>query len=376
MKLSKEFKQLFSLTVLFALGFLIRLLFIPAKTIDMNSYLQWYSIIAENGIIKSLGSQSFGYNPPFIYLLALATLTRSFIDPVYAIKLIPITFDIINAILVYKLVRLQYPEGTKPMLAAFVFWVLPSIMVNSAFWGQTDSLYTCFLLLTVYLLIKERPTLALTAFALSIAIKAQGVFITPFLGMLFFKKRIPLHSYFIVPLVYAATFIPALLAGRPITSLFATYEAQGETFAKASMNAANPYFFINQHGYETALYVGIPLAFIILLAWMLIFGFKKYEITQTILVFSALVSLALAPFVLPKMHDRYFYPADVFSLVVAFFLPEFWLLPVAYQFVSLTSYLPYLFNIPADFILPFAVGINTAVVLFLLWKQWTLTHER
>lgn len=377
MNSSKELKKLILFALLFAMGVLLRILFIPAKTLDMGSYIQWYSLIAQDGIAQSMRSQSFGYNPPFIYLLALATLTRSFLQPIVAIKLISITFDVINFILVYKIVRAQFQDGTKPMLAALLFWVAPTVMVNSSFWGQTDSLYTCFLLLTVLLLLKEKPTSALAAFALSIAVKAQGILIAPLLGMLFFKKRIPLYSFFIVPFVYAATFIPTMFAGRPGSSLFATYEAQTETFTKLSKNAANLFFFFeNQSSYKPVLYIGISLAAVLLIIWVLIYGLRKYEINKSILVFSALVSVALVPFILPKMHDRYFYPADIFSIVMAFFFPQFWFVPIAYQFISLTSYLPYLFDVRSEIIMPFAIAVNTIIVLFLLWKQWTLTKEK
>lgn len=375
MKTSSQFKQLLTFALLITFGLLLRIMFLPAKTLDMDSYLLWYSYIAKNGIAASIGSDYFGYNPPFIYLLALATLTRSFIPPVIAIKLIPFIFDIFNAILIYRIVRIHEPEGSKPLLAALIFWVAPTIMINSSFWGQTDSLFTCFLLLTVLLLLKEKPTLALAAFALAFAIKAQAVLIAPFLAILFFKKQIPFRSFLIVPFVYAASFIPALLAGRPISSLLSTYGAQGETFAKASMNAANPYFFVGPRGYETALYVGIALAVILLLIWVLIYGFKKYELNKSTLIFSALTSLAIVPYLLPKMHDRYFYPADVFSIVMAFFFPQLWFVPVAYQVMSFISYLPYLFNLRPETLIPIAFFINTLIILFLLWKQWKLSNE-
>ncbi|MEN9563034.1 MAG: hypothetical protein RIR73_1278, partial [Chloroflexota bacterium] len=199
MKISNNFKQLLTFTLLITFGLLLRVMFLPAKTLDMDAYLLWYSYIAKNGIAASIGSDYFGYNPPFIYLLALATLTRSFIPPVIAIKLIPFTFDILNAILIYRIVRTQEPEGAKPLLAALIFWVAPTIMINSAFWGQTDSLFTCFLLLTVLLLLKEKPTFALAAFAVAFAIKAQAILIAPFLGILFFKKQIPFYSFLVVP---------------------------------------------------------------------------------------------------------------------------------------------------------------------------------
>jgi len=372
---SIKIKNLYLSALLFSMGLFLRISFIPANTPDMEAYIQWYSFILRNGIAQSLGSQTFGYNPPFIYLLAFATLTRSFLQPIVAIKLISITFDILNSILIYKIVHTQYQEEKIAILAALVFWVAPTIIVNGSFWGQTDSLYTCFLLLTVFMLIREKPTLALIAFALSIAIKAQGVVIVPLLGVLFFKKRIPFYSFLIVPVIYTATFIPTILAGRPIGSLFATYKAQTETFAKASNNAANLFFFVEQSDYKKALYIGIPLATVLLISWVLIYGFKKYEINKSILIFNALVSVALVPFILPKMHDRYFYPADIFSIIMVFFFPKLWPVSIAYQFISLTSYLPYLFGIRSETIIPFAVVINTITVLFLIWKQWTLTSE-
>lgn len=374
MQTSREFKQRLIFALLFSLGLLLRALFLPAKTLDMDSYLLWYNYILENGF-GSIGSDYFGYNPPFIYLLALTTLTRSFLHPIIAIKLIPLAFDILSAALVYRIVRVQQPEGTSPLLAALIFWVAPTIMINSAFWGQTDSLYTSFLLLTVLLLLKERPMPAFFAFGLAFAIKAQAVLLAPFLGILFFKKRIPFKAFLIFPFVYAASFIPAILAGRPIATLFSTYGVQTETFASASKNAANPYFFVNEQGYQIALYTGLVIAAILLLVWVMMYGFKKYEITKSNLILTALTSLAIVPYLLPKMHDRYFYPADVFSIILVFFFPKFWFVPVAYQTMSFLSYLPYLFNAPSQILIPTAFIINTGTTFFLLSKQWEITHN-
>jgi Gpi18-like mannosyltransferase len=376
MKNRKQFFITLSFALMFAIGLLLRLVFLPGKTLDMKAYVLWYDYIVQHGIINSLGDQSFGYNPPFIYLLSLVTLTRSFLPTVWAIKLIPLAFDVINFVLVYQIIRMRFPDGSKPLLAAFLFWIAPTVLINSSLWGQTDSLYVCFLLLTLLYLLKDRPVSAVVAFALSIAVKAQGIFLAPLLGVLFFKKQIRWHTFLLVPLVYAATFLPALLTGRPLASLFSTYTAQGETFTKASMNAPNFYFFLPQSAYQASLMVGIPLAGLILLAWVLIYGLKRYRITPALLVLTALVSLALTPFLLPKMHDRYFYPADIFSLVAAFFIPEIWFVPVAYQVISLVSYTPYLLELYPPSVMPYAVQVNTLTLGFLLWKQWRMALNK
>lgn len=374
MQTSKEFKQRLTFALLFSFGLLLRILFLPAKTLDMDSYLLWYNYIVKNGL-GSIGSDYFGYNPPFIYLLALATLTRSFLHPVIAIKLIPLTFDILSAIFVYQIIRTQEPEGTKPLLAALIFWITPTITINSSFWGQTDALYTSFLLLTTLLIIKEKPIFALLAFGVAFSIKAQAIFFAPVLAILFLKKKIPFKAFLVFPFIYAVSFIPAIIAGRPIATLFSTYGGQAETFVSASKNAANPYFFVTEQGYLTAFYLGLGIAAILITGWILIYGLKKYEITKSSLILTSLTSLAMAPYLLPKMHDRYFYPADVFSIVFAFFFPKIWFVPIAYQVVSFLSYLPYLFNTPAKNTIPIAFIINTITIIFLIQKQWAITNK-
>jgi Gpi18-like mannosyltransferase len=48
------------------------------------------------------------------------------------------------------------------------------------------------------------------------------------------------------------------------------------------------------------------------------------------------------PFFLPRMHERYFYLADVISLLYAFYNPRRWYLPVLIILASTLSYMPYL----------------------------------
>jgi uncharacterized membrane protein len=59
------------------------------------------------------------------------------------------------------------------------------------------------------------------------------------------------------------------------------------------------------------------------------------------------VSLAfvlVVPCLTPGMHDRYFYPADMLSMVYAFYLPRRFYVPILVTLISALSYLPYLFG--------------------------------
>jgi hypothetical protein len=43
------------------------------------------------------------------------------------------------------------------------------------------------------------------------------------------------------------------------------------------------------------------------------------------------------------MHERYFFLADVLTVVLAFYRPRLWFVPLIVQAASLLSYLPFLF---------------------------------
>ena len=68
--------------------------------------------------------------------------------------------------------------------------------------------------------------------------------------------------------------------------------------------------------------------------------FSPGELTQIALLFAV-----LEPFLLPRMHERYFYTADVLAVIYAFLCPRRWLVPIFVGAASLSSYLPFAFGI-------------------------------
>jgi len=149
-------------------------------------------------------------------LLAFTTITDSYIPKIVAIKFFPIIADCVTLIFVYKIVRIKYPRGLKPLWAASVFFILPTIFVNSAYWGQIESLYTVFLVITMYFFLVNKPFWAMIAFSFAFSIKLQAIFYAPFLAILLFKKKVnPLH-FLLVPAVYLFLSLPVLILGRNI----------------------------------------------------------------------------------------------------------------------------------------------------------------
>src|SRR6266581_3747348 len=68
---------------------------------------------------------------------------------------------------------------------------------------------------------------------------------------------------------------------------------------------------------------------------------SKKQLTSAIILKVALVFALAIPFLLPEMHERYFYLADVLSIIYAFYFPRYFFIAVIMQLCSLLSYAPY-----------------------------------
>ena len=355
--------------VFFVLGILVRIGGINLISGDMHFFLlPWYDEFVARGFY-GLGDNFSNYTPPYLYLLALATLTRSLLPKVVGIKLFSILFDILNSVLIYKIIKLKYPSGKTPILASAVFWLAPTIFLNSSVWGQADGIYTFFLLYTLYFFIQDRPFAAMLTYGITLSIKVQGVFLAPFLILLTLKKRLPWYYFGILPIVYLLMMVPAILLGRPVMEVLTVYLSQASYYTKLSMRAPNLYSFVPESASSIILAVGLIITLCILAAWIYFYARRKLEFRPDSMIFFALVSVAIVPFFMPKMHDRYFYPADVLSLIMAFFNYNLWFIPLLYQIVSGLVYFNFLFAAP-DILIKIAAIINTLTVCYLLWKQY------
>ncbi len=366
---SKFNLALLGLIALFALGLLARL-FTGKITGDMsNFYFVWYQNILDNGVAVAFREHLIGYTPAFWYLFAGTTLLDPILPRVTAIKLLPILFDFISTFFVYKIVRIKYPRGNLPYWAAGLFFALPTIFINSAQWGQMDALYTTFLIISLFFFLKEKPLQGMLAFALSFSIKFQAIFFVPFLVVLLLKKKVRWWQFLLVPAVYVVSCIPAVLLGSSWLDVLTIYLRQTTLFSQLSVNAPNLYIFMPWEVAELALMIGFIVAFCIITGWIICTALDKRELTPE-MVLMALISVSLTPFVLPRMHERYFYPADALSLVAAFFNPELWFVPFAFQLSSGLASAVYLKGKSLEPVMYGAI-INTIILIVLLVYQFS-----
>lgn len=355
--------------IVLAATLLPRLLLFDFESGDYTGNLSiWYDTLNTGGF-GSLKDDFHNYPPSYMYLMYLMSLTA--IPKLWAIKLISVLFDYILAWAVYRLVSDQFSKN-KALLAAVSVLILPTVLFNSALWGQCDSLYTAFLLLSLAALIRERYRSGMIWYALAFAFKLQSVFFILLPLALFARKKFGFKEFLWIPLVYVLSVLPNWIAGRPLVDLLLIYVQQSGDHAGLTSFAPNVYQWLTWAPNE--LFTRFGIGFTAMLIGLFFLGMLRMRVnlTPSLLVQIALFSTLLLPFFLPRMHDRYFYPADVLSLVYLFFYPKKWYIPVLVISASFFSYLYFLFSTLTIF--PFSVlALSMGLALLLVGRNLYFT---
>lgn len=330
------------LLALLAGAFALRWALFPLSSNDYEVFLQpWFEELATHGGLAAIGRPIGDYTPPYIYILA--ALTHLPLPSLVSIKLVSCAGDVLLAGLAAAIVLDLTQHKKRAALSFLATLLLPTVLLNSAAWAQCDSLYTAALLGCVLCALRGRYTPSVLCFAVAFAFKLQAVFLSPLLIALFLRRKIRFRQLLLVPGVYLCAVLPAALAGRSLWELLTVYLRQAASYSGLSLGAPNFYAFLHPQNTRPFGVAGICV-FAALLALALWWAVRKAGPVPPLrlLTWAAFCAVAV-PFLLPYMHERYFYPADVLTLVYAFVLPHRWPVPVLVAGSSLYVYLRYLF---------------------------------
>ncbi len=384
--------------ILFVLTLVLRISLYSIETSDYTIFVsQWYDFIQTHGGFAAFKYNFSNYNVPYLYLLALTTYLP--IPKLIAIKTLSVVFDGILGLFVYLILNLRYRQSYAAIAGVLAIMYAPTIFINSAAWGQCDAIYAAFCLGSLYFLLRERPAWACVFFALALSFKLQAIFFLPVLLILLLRRKLPLKYLALIPLVFLLMLVPAYIAGRDIQSLLSIYVGQvtgssgggagpfnrggvgpfdgggarhfnggapgqpnrrgtspfngrgpgqfrgggtpGNGSSSLTLNAPSFYQWlpVNAPGYWKWLGIALAAAFVVFVGGLI--AASKRLLTPDILLKVTLVFALAIPFLLPDMHERYFYLADVVSIIFAFYSPRFWYIAVGTQLCSLLSYTPY-----------------------------------
>jgi hypothetical protein len=392
----------------------VRWAFVDFQSGDFVAFLsRWWSYIEQHGHLAALSDGSFSnYNTPYLVLLALATYLP--VRAITAIKAISIAFDLLLAITASRLVAAVRPRSPwLPFVAFAIVALLPTVVMNSGVWAQCDSIYATFCLASLVSLVRGRPWAASTWFGVAFAFKLQAIFLLPVLVGVLVVNKLRLRTLVAAPVTFLACLVPALIAGRSLLSQLAVYPAQisdpsgvGGTVggtaagggpagggapggqmpggpgtpgprpggtggppggmptpaaptqtATLTHNAPTPYAWLPSS--TVWLYVGLAVTALVVLAFGLWLLWRRRPLTGGEIVLVAATATLLIPLLLPQMHERYFYLAEVL-LVVGGVVDWPFAIPAAFiQVASVSTYLGYLRNQP---LMPLQGAAGFAVV--------------
>lgn len=315
----------------------------------------------------------------------LAILTYFPISPLFSIKVVSIIFDYICAFLIMEIIGILINENKnkeKYMLLGYSLAVfLPTVFLNSACWGQADSIYTAFVLMSLLNLFKKKYTKAFIFLGIAFSFKLQTVFILPLYILMYLSERkFSLLNFGLIPLMDFVMCLPAMLFGKSISSCINVYIGQTNAYSRfLTMNFPNVYSMFFKSGFENhpdliaapndfVSTIGIyftAFLFIIIAAIVL---YKKVKFDNKAIIEFGLWSILICTFFLPHMHDRYMYMADIIGILYLIYNKRKLYIPLAIELVSLSTYMYYLFDAIALDITTVSI-VNFVLIILYSWNM-------
>ncbi len=380
---NKKMLNIVTLVLTVFLGLLIRKELIWFESRDWTGFWElWIAEISKNGF-SALAGNFYDYSPAYMYFLVIAAQFQE--KSMIAMKLISVGFDFILAATAGLIMYEMKKKDFWAMMVFGIVWLAPTVISNSSMWGQCDSVYCSFLLLTVLFLIKDKSRIAMIFYGVAFAFKLQALFWLPVIILLWLYKKIKTVDFVWIPLVYFISIIPAWIAGRPLSELLGIYFAQvGVYDNRLSMKYPNIYYIIGELnlpewyiGAGKYFAVGVILLFMV----ALIYKTMHTKLTPEFLLIIFYTQGALALYFLPQMHERYGYFIEIIAMILGVYCLKLFWVPVVHVLVTFITY-SYYYNFDKPKNIPYHVlsVVMLGILLFMIYKTMVYTdgekHEK
>jgi Gpi18-like mannosyltransferase len=301
----------------------------------------WIIWLKENGGIMGIGKISANYTPPSLLLYGLISyLPEKAI--LWAVKIVSCFFDFVIAFFSYKIIKNFTNDAKKSIFAYYLVLFCPTVFLNSGIWGQCDSIYTAFCVMSFFYFLKNKPHASLFFFGIALSFKLQAIFSLPFFVFMYFYRKWSLKQIFFAIYGFFVINIPLCLFGVSPIKWAKVYWQQLHEYSDLVLNTPTIYAIIPMNdkiGIILAVSILAIISFVILSSKTTIRGGGGY-----IQLLFYLTCTTVFPFILPHMHERYFYMADVFVILYVITNPKKWVLAVLIIFPSIITYTNYLYG--------------------------------
>ena len=344
-------------TILSCLGVYFRLSLFGIRSGDyVKAFADWMRECHAAGGFAYLGikpgvseASTFDYNCLFQYVIVILHYIGGSIPDIYLVKSVPVLFDFICAITVFRIVyHITDKNLTKAMMSYGVMMFLPTAVLNSAAWAQNDSIYTAFVLLSLLHFMKRNDNRAFIYLAFAYSFKQQAIFFVPFVVLMWLKNKIKIRYVLWIPVIHVLAMVPAAIAGRSWGDLLGTYGRQVQMFSRLTMNYPSIYTIVSgdlsSAGRKILISAG-TMATVIIMGVLAYYVYKKnFEVTGKYMVTLVVFTAEICCFCLPAMHERYGYIPEVVAVIYAILSIKRVPVCVALQVITMITYTRYLFG--------------------------------
>lgn len=318
----------------------------PGNEFDVSVNQGWARSAVELGLARSYVEQVNGNMlpnyPPFSLMIFAATgwLEYAF-DPAFdnailfrtVIKIPSILADLGTALLLFLLVTKLWGKR-KGLLAMLVYTFHPAVLYDTAVWGQTDAIYTLFIVASLLAYLHNRMMLMGALLAFAFLSKMQTVFIFPLIVILLLigNRKQFLHVFLgganvllliLLPFAFGGTLENALSVFADSVGYYTVVSSAAYNIwwallgdSAGTMNDTELLFgLLSYRSAGLLLFGSVSLAALILLIKPLQMKAKA----NASALFLAASLLAYGFFLFnTEMHERYLFPYIALALPVAF----------------------------------------------------------
>ena len=322
-------------------AFLLRLILsvaVRGYNTDINCFSAWSERMFDLGPARFYAEDYFcDYPPGYMLLLWIPAAIRNLFGfelqggaHLLLLKIFPIICDLLGALLIWRVAEKRHAGSRIAAVLALLYAFNPAVFIDSAAWGQIDSIFTLLVAICALEAAEEKYIPSLAAFALAMLIKPQAMLFGP-LGLfailvLLIRSRsskkvaefllgaaVALGILYIFAFVFTIGRAESVLDAvtRPVSWLTALYGETLGSYSYLTINALNLYALFDYNWVSTEVQ---PL-------WT-VFAYVMFALSYLYCMFLCAKSkrrhhLVLAGGVLivliftfgPMIHERYIFPA-------------------------------------------------------------------
>ena len=301
--------------------------------------------------LTSVYETGSNYHPFFMYLLyffgKICGTNESLYENINYIKIIPLIFDFIGVFMFIYFFR----KTEKSFFYSLLLLLNIGYFYNSIFWGQVDSIYTTFCLMSIIFALINKIEFATIMFVFAINSKLQAIIFFPILGLVILPQLIknPKKIFLTIgcaALVQLSILFPFILKGK-LNECLSVFTSGVNHYTNVSLFANNIWYLFlwnkecyNVEDFTTFMgitYKNIGLFLFLLSSFITLFPLflktiaiiRQKDTVQTkefaeLVFFSTTLTIWNFFYFNTQMHERYSHPLIIFSFFYAY-LSKNWL---------------------------------------------------